>query len=69
MKLNFENKDDAVEFVNDLRQAFPNASQSITITTPEKSGACSVLIATSGSSDDTEQEQVAKFFSDTQVNT
>ena len=68
MKLNFENKRDAAEFVDDLLKAFPNACVSITTTEPGKSEACSVHIVTASSSDDLEETR-AKFFSETQVNT
>lgn len=65
----FNNKVDAVQFADDLRTAFPNASPSITIISPEKFAVSYVTTTIGISSDDSEGEQVATFFSQTQVNT
>ena len=64
----FDNKTDAVQFVNDLKQTFPESSPSITTIIREKSEAYAVTFATVGSSGDTDLELVAKDFFKTQVN-
>ena len=68
MILNFENKRDVAEFVNDLLNSFPNALLSITTTPQGKYVVSYVPTATTGSSEDT-GSLTAKFFSETQVST
>jgi hypothetical protein len=65
----FENKKDAVQFVDDLRTAFPNVSPSITTILQEKSEAFAVTFATGSSLEGTDLERVAKNFFSTQANT
>lgn len=68
MKLNFENREELAQFVEDLL-VFSSPSSLLTMTIiPEKSGAFCVLIATDVSSDDCDGNSVAQFFSQTQVN-
>jgi hypothetical protein len=62
------NKEVAV-YVEELLERFAPVSPLTMTIIPVKSEGYSVRIATGSSSDDTEQEQVARFFSETQVNT
>jgi hypothetical protein len=68
MKLVFEDKTNAAEFVNDLTKTFPDVSVWITITEQGKYEVSFAPSATDGSSEDTDL-LTAKFFSETQVNT
>jgi hypothetical protein len=63
-----DGRENAVQYVSDLLQAFPENSVSITTTSPGKYVVYSAPIVTDMSSEDIAL-QMAKFFSETQVNT
>lgn len=65
----FESRAAVVEYVADLMHTFGQDWPLTMIITPEKSEGYSVQIVTDTSLADKEQEQVASFFSQTQVNT
>lgn len=64
----FESKKEAAQFAEDLEKTFPGTSPLTMITLQGKYAVSYALSAIASLSDDTEQEQVAKFFSETQVN-
>lgn len=69
MKTYLESKYSLAEYVDDRLRCFAFDCPLTMTMQREPSGGYSVQIVTEELSDDTEQEQVAKFFSETQVNT
>lgn len=69
MKRYFEYGKDVAGFVDDTLRYSPFAWPLTMTITPEKSGGYCVTTATDTSWDGTDEEQVAKFYSQTQVNT
>ena len=69
MMVYFEDKRDAVQFVEDLLKAFPSASASITTTERGKYAVFFATDATASSSVDIEKDLMEYNFSSTQVNT
>lgn len=69
MICSFPNRTEAVQFVDDLLKAFPNASASITTMSPEKFVVSFAPIAIDTSLVDTARERAELNFLRTQVNT
>jgi hypothetical protein len=69
MICSFQTRTEAVQFVDDLLKAFPNASASITTMSPEKFVVCFAPTVTDTSLVDTVREQAELNFLRSQVNT